>query len=310
MAIEALDLTDSPCWGIDLGGTKTEGVVLGPNDQSIARLRIATEAEKGYDHVLSRLAHVVERLERETGLARPPVIGVGTPGTLDPATQRMKNCNTRCLNGRELHADLERTLNARVRMANDANCFALAESRLGAGRGAVVVFGVILGTGVGGGLVVRNELLSGLHGIAGEWGHITLDDSGPPCYCGRRGCVETFLSGPAVEAAHERRTGQRLQVTDIAASAGADPDCAATIGDLCANFGRAIAQVINLLDPDRVVLGGGLSRVPQLYSWGRDAILPHLFNPTLATPIVPAELGDSAGVFGAAMLARSRGDSA
>jgi predicted NBD/HSP70 family sugar kinase len=266
---------------------------------------MATEADKGYDHILGRIAEVVESLERETGLGRPATIGIGTPGTLDPATGRMKNCNTQCLNGRPLHADLEHTLGTHVRLANDANCLALAEARLGAGRGAPTVFGVILGTGIGGGLVVDGEVLPGLHGIAGEWGHMTLDPNGKPCYCGRRGCVETFISGPAVEAAHRRRTGRELRVTEIAALADSDPSCAETIGEFCTHFGRGVAQVINLFDPHVIVIGGGLSRVPQLYSLGRAAILPHLFNPYLDTPIVAAELGDSAGVFGAAMLAAS-----
>lgn len=264
---------------------------------------MATEADRGYEHVLGRIAEVVESLERETGLPRPQTIGIGTPGSLDPATGRMKNCNTQCLNGRNLPTDLKHALGTHVRVANDANCLALAEARLGAGRGARTVFGVILGTGVGGGLVVDGEVRPGLHGIAGEWGHMTLDHTGEPCYCGRRGCVETYISGPAVEAAHRRRTGQQLQVTEIAALADSDPRCAETIGELCTNFGRALAQVINLLDPDLIVLGGGLSRVPQLYSLGREAILPHLFNPYLDTPIVAAQLGDSAGVFGAAILA-------
>jgi predicted NBD/HSP70 family sugar kinase len=271
----------------------------------LARLRIATEADRGYKHILGRIAEVVERLESETGMPRPTTIGIGTPGTLDPATGRMKNCNTQCLNGSHLHADLEHTLRTHVRIANDANCLALAEARLGAARGASTVFGVILGTGVGGGLVVNGEVIRGLHGIAGEWGHMTLDPAGIPCYCGRRGCVETLISGPVVEAAHRRCSGQQLRVTEIAALADSDPRCAETIGELCTNFGRALAQVINLLDPDIVVLGGGLSRVPPLYSLGRRAILPHLFNPSLHTPIVAAQLGDSAGVFGAAMLAAS-----
>ena len=176
-------------WGIDLGGTKIEGVVLEAGQtEPLCRIRIATEAEKGYQHIVGQMQRLVEQMKAQTGLA-PAAVGSGTPGVLDPQTQTLKNSNTLCLNGQPLKADLEKSLGLPVELANDANCFALAEARLGAGKGAETVFGIIMGTGVGGGVVVRERVLYGCQGIAGEWGHNVLDSEGPECYCGKRGCV-------------------------------------------------------------------------------------------------------------------------
>lgn len=300
-------------WGIDLGGTKIEGVVL-PADwqrnlqqlQPLARLRIDTEADKGYMHILHQIQKLLQMLEQETGL-KPARLGIGTPGTRDPVTGLMKNSNTVCLNGQPLKKDLEALLRIPVIMANDANCFALAESRLG--RVALeqlqpeVVFGVIMGTGVGGGLVVRNQLIQGAQGIAGEWGHNFLDASGGPCYCGKTGCVETVISGPALERYYASLTGQHIKLKTIV-QRFQEGDAAArqTIERLLENFGKAISVVINIVDPDVVVLGGGLANIDLLYSEGLQRIRKYVFNNRLDTLIYPPALGDSAGVFGAAML--------
>lgn len=293
-------------WGIDLGGTKIEGAVL-PSPEStdpICRIRIDTESAKGYDHILGRIAELVDRMARETGLGRPERLGIGTPGAVDPPTGLMKNCNTTCLNGKPLLADLHKTLGMEVAIANDANCFALAEATLGAAKGARVVFGVIMGTGVGGGVVVRGRALGGLQGIGGEWGHNVIDPNGARCYCGRHGCIETVLCGPSLERFYASRTSERLKLKEIVKRrrAGADPDATATIDRLCEWFGRSIAQVVNILDPDAIVLGGGVGNVDELYTQGRDELRKWVFNTRLDTPLLRPTLGDSAGVFGAAML--------
>ncbi|MFA6107402.1 MAG: ROK family protein [Candidatus Latescibacterota bacterium] len=293
------------CWGIDLGGTKMEGVVLASAEEPepLCRIRVPTEAEGGYQHVLSRIRHLVERLQAEVKAA-PVRIGFGTPGILDPTSQTLKNSSTLCYKGQPLKKDLERLLGVPVVLANDANCFALAEARLGAGRGAETVFGIIMGTGVGGGVVVDGRALYGCQGIAGEWGHNVLDESGPECYCGRRGCVETFLCGPALERYYQERSGQARPLREIALrhGRGSDPYAEATIERLLAYFGRALAVVINLLDPHVVVLGGGVSNVDLLYTAGVEETARHVFNDRLETRVVRNALGDSAGVFGAAML--------
>jgi predicted NBD/HSP70 family sugar kinase len=292
-------------WGIDLGGTKIEGAVLASAEapEPLCRIRIPTEAEGGYRHILSRIRHLVDRMQAEVR-SGPERIGFGTPGVLDPTSQTLKNSSTLCYKGQPLKEDLEKLLGVPAVLANDANCFALAEARLGAGRGAETVFGVILGTGVGGGVVVDGRVLYGCQGIAGEWGHNCLDPEGPECYCGRRGCVETFVSGPALERYYLERGGQERSLRDIAQrhSRGSDPYAEATIQRLVAYFGQAIASVINILDPHVVVLGGGVSNVDVLYTTGVEAAARHVFNDRLETRIVRHALGDSAGVFGAAML--------
>ncbi|MFH1571909.1 MAG: ROK family protein [Gemmatimonadota bacterium] len=292
-------------WGVDLGGTKIEGVVLPSADSTepLVRRRIPTEREGGYAHVRRRLRDLVDYMASQVG-ARPEAIGFGTPGVLDPETLTLKNSNSTYLIGQPLQHDLEADLGARVELANDANCFALAEARLGAGRGAATVFGVILGTGVGGGVVVDGRVLYGGQGIAGEWGHNLLDPAGPECYCGRRGCVETFLAGPHLEAFYEGRSGVRRPLPEILSrhEKGADPGASATVSRLLDCFGRAMAVVINILDPHVVVLGGGVSNIDLLYTEGPAAIAPHVFNDRLRTKLVKHTLGDSAGVFGAAML--------
>lgn len=293
-------------WGIDLGGTKIEGVVLEPIrgetslPKVLARIRIPTEADRGYEHIVSRISRLIDLLESESKLRRPEAIGIGTPGATEPSTGLMKNSNTECLNGQPLRSDLEKTLGAGIAMTNDANCFALAESTYGAAAGKNVVFGVILGTGVGGGVVVNGQMLNGLHGIGGEWGHNTLIPDGFPCYCGKRGCVEKYLSGPGAAEDHFIRTGQRLRFEAIAESN--DPECRKTIDLYCERFGQALSVIVNILDPDAIVLGGGVGNLPELYTLGRERLAKHVFNPFCNTPLLKPQLGDSAGVFGAAML--------
>ena len=288
--------------GIDLGGTKIEGVVLGADGAVCHRVRVPTESARGYAHIVDRVAAVAAELRR-----RAPEcgrIGIGTPGSLSARDGTLKNSNTTCLNGRPLRVDLEQRIGVTVRLENDANCFALAEAHRGAGRGHDVVFGVILGTGVGGGIVVRGRLWTGPQHIAGEWGHHAIDPAGSACYCGQRGCVETMLSGPALEAAYRAASGATLAAADVVARAEAGDAVAAEVLDrYLERFGRSLANVISILDPDVVVLGGGLSNVRALYGRGREAVARHVFNDELRTPIVANQLGDSAGVIGAALLA-------
>jgi N-acetylglucosamine kinase len=301
-------LSDRELWGIDLGGTKIEAAIVDARDpqRAMGRTRERTESDRGYDHILARIVSLVERLESETGRPRAPVIGVGTPGAIEPATGTLKNSNTVCLNGRPLSRDLEAALGVEVRLANDANCFALAEATLGAGRGRDVVVGLILGTGVGSGIVVDGRVLAGLHGIAGEWGHNPMCGESTACYCGHAGCVETVISGPALERHYASASGYRRTLPEIVRLASTDPVAAETLGRLTAKFGEAIAVVIDILDPDAIVIGGGVGNIAHLYSpETRTAIQRHLFNSELRTELLRPTLGDSAGVFGAALLTRS-----
>lgn len=290
-------------WGIDLGGTKIEGVVLpsATATEPLCRLRLPTERDRGYDHVRSRIVQLVDEMKQAVGAA-PDAIGIGPPGVLDPQTLRLKNSNTTCLVGQPLQQDLQRDLGVDVELANDANCFALAEARLGAGRGAHTVFGIILGTGVGGGVVIDGRVLYGHQGIAGEWGHNVMDPDGRECYCGRRGCVETLLAGPHLEARFQEATGHAVALSDIVAAASENPHAEDIVEHLCEWFARCVASVINILDPDVVVLGGGVSNIDALYDRGVAALDRWVFNDVVHTRIARNELGDSAGVFGAAML--------
>jgi predicted NBD/HSP70 family sugar kinase len=296
-------------WGIDLGGTKIEGVVVdaGQPTTTLCRVRIPTESDRGYEHIVNRVAATVSELESTSGILRPGVIGVGTPGAIEPTTGTLKNSNTVCLNGRPLATDLSTTLGVDVRLSNDANCFALAEATLGAAQGASVLIGLILGTGVGSGIVVDGRVLNGLHGIAGEWGHNPMRGETRPCYCGRKGCVETVISGPALERFYESFSGRRATLPEIdERSRSGDVAAVETMDRLVSKFGEAIAAVINIVDPDVIVIGGGVGNIARLYSdETRAAILRHLFNAELRTRLLQPALGDSAGVFGAALLGRS-----
>jgi fructokinase len=287
--------------GIDLGGTKIEGVVLDPDGSVVVRKRVPTERAGGYAHVVARVAALVSELCPLAPLAKH--VGVGTPGSESARDGTLKNSNTTCLNGQPLRRDLEDAIGLPVALENDANCFALAEARHGAARGHRMVFGVILGTGVGGGLVLDGRPWTGAQHIAGEWGHHRIDPAGPDCYCGQRGCVETYLSGPALVRAYEAAGGESLGAPAVIERAAAgDPAATAALDGYLETFGRALANVVNVLDPDVIVLGGGLSNVPALYSRGREALARHVFNDELRTPVVRHALGDSAGVVGAALL--------
>ncbi|GEO02927.1 sugar kinase [Adhaeribacter aerolatus] len=296
-------------WGIDLGGTKIEGVVLeaGPSFKVLNRLRLPTEADQGYEHIINQIANLVNKLATETS-ERPTQIGIGTPGSLDPATQLLKNSNTICLNKKPLKADLEAALGLSVIISNDANCFALAETLLGivpeVTPGAEVVVGLILGTGVGSGIVVNGKVLQGRQGIAGEWGHNFLDESGGPCYCGRVGCVETILSGPALQRYYTSLSGEKLTLKEIVAraEAGTDAHAQSTVARLIDFFGRGVAVLVNILDPDAIVIGGGVGNIPLLYSEGAASVKKYVFNLKPDISLLKPKLGDSGGVFGAAML--------
>jgi fructokinase len=286
--------------GIDLGGTKIEGVVLGADWQVLFRKRVATEQEGGYAHILARVAALAAELRERAPECRS--IGIGTPGSISSRDGRIKNSNTVCLNGQPLREDLAARLGLEVATENDANCFALAEAVAGSGRGHEMVFGVILGTGVGGGIAFRNELWTGPQHIAGEWGHHAIDPAGPDCYCGQRGCVESLISGPALERDY-REAGGDGDVAQIAQRARrGEARASAVIDRYVLHFGRALANLIAILDPSVVVLGGGLSNLDFLYTRGRDAVARAIFNDELTTPIVRNALGDSAGVIGAAAL--------
>lgn len=303
-------ISDSLLWGIDLGGTKIEIALCDPAKpaQALIRRRCETGAPFGYEHIVSQIASLVAEAEKISGWNRPSRIGIGTPGAVDPATGQLKNSNTTCLNGRSLRNDLEASLGVKITMANDANCFTLAEALWGAGRGENVILGLILGTGVGGGICIEGKVLHGLHGLAGEWGHNPIPGEEHPCYCGRRGCVETVLAGPSLQRFYRESGGEDLKLPLICERADAgDPIALQTLDRLRDKFGQAIAAVINILDPDAIVIGGGVGNIPLLYMEPvRQAIKRHLFNPELKTKILRPLLGDSAGVFGAALLSAQR----
>ncbi len=289
--------------GIDLGGTKIEGIALAADGRELARRRIASPAQAGYEAVVGAIGRLVGDLESDTG--RRGSVGVGMPGAISPATGLVKNANSTCLIGHPLDQDLARLLDRPVRLENDANCFALSEATDGAARGAAVVFGVILGTGVGGGLVVHGRPLRGATAIAGEWGHNPLpwptdgERPGPACYCGKHGCIETFLSGPGLARDH----GGPGDARAIAAAAAAgDATAAATLDRWLDRLARSLATVINVVDPDIVVLGGGLSNLDVTYTRLPALLPPYVFSDVVATRVAKAMHGDSSGVRGAAWL--------
>ena len=272
--------------------------------EALYRLRRETGATLGYEHILSQIEGVISDLETASGLSRPSKIGIGTPGAIEPSTGLLKNSNTTCLNGRPIAQDLERLTGTQIFMANDANCFALAEAVIGAGAGASVVFGVILGTGAGGGVVVNGRVLPGFHGIAGEWGHNPLRGEAHPCYCGRSGCIEGVLAGPSLERFYREQGGEAVRLPEISRRAQAgEPLALQTLERLREKFAESIAAVINILDPDAIIIGGGVGNMALLYEdETRQAVLKHVFNKELRTRILKPTLGDSAGVFGAALL--------
>ncbi len=294
-------------WGIDLGGTKIEGVVIDTDhdNEVLSRTRIPTEGELGYEHVLKQIQYLLDLLSIESGHS-PTKVGIGTPGSLDPSTGLLKGSNSVHLNGKPILKDLQNLLKMEVSIANDANCFALAETQMGVIRDIVpdaeVVFGVIMGTGVGGGLVVKGEILNGANGIAGEWGHNFLNETGGKCYCGKSGCVETVIAGPALQKYYHSISGEELRLYEIVSQKDTNPHAMATMDRLIENFGLAISTVINMIDPDAIVIGGGVGNIDLLYTEGVQAIKKYVFNPDCKTHILKPKLGDSAGVYGAAFL--------
>ena len=309
MTEKVAGITPESLWGIDLGGTKIEGAIFrsAENPDVLFRSRIPTEANKGYEHILDQIGKMVDQMCAASG-DLPNRIGFATPGILDPKLGVMKNCNTVAMNGKPMKDDLEQRLGRHIEMANDADCFALAEARYGVVKqqfpDAKVIFGVIMGTGVGGGIAIDGKVHVGLQGIAGEWGHNFLDASAGLCYCGKTGCVEHVLSGPALEQYYFDQCGVRKTMKEIVALAEADADPVATqtMERMVVFFGRALSVVINILDPDVVVVGGGLGNIPLLYTRGVDEVRKNVFNNRLDTPIVRPMLGDSAGVYGGAFL--------
>jgi len=288
--------------GIDLGGTKTEGIVLNPAGCELLRTRYPTPQAEGYSAILSTIVSLVHELERSVD--ENCTVGIGTPGAISLADGSLRNSNTVCLIGKPIVADLARELGRPIRMENDANCFALSEAIDGAGRGYETVFGVIMGTGVGGGIIHQEKLIPGRLHISGEWGHNRLESDGPPCYCGRRGCVETFLSGPGLAADYVRRGGSSNATAEdaIQLARSGDEIAEQAVRAFLKRFGLALATVINILDPHVIVLGGGLSNVDRLYSEGCDQVARHVFCDAFDTPIRKNKNGDSAGVRGAAQL--------
>lgn len=292
--------------GIDLGGTKTEVIALDESRNELLRRREPTPAGD-YDATLELIARLVR--DAESAIGKRGSVGVATPGALSPVTQRIRNSNSACLNGRPLRQDLERVLGREVRLENDANCFAVSEAADGAARNADVAFGVILGTGVGGGLAVHGRVIHGANAIAGEWGHNALpwpqqdELPGPACYCGKMGCIETFLSGVGIAADYERSTGEKLAAADVVQQAeSGEPAAAAAMARYENRLARALASVINIVDPHVIVLGGGVSNIGRLYVnvprlWGQ-----WIFSDVVRTRLVPNYHGDSSGVRGAAWL--------
>ena len=292
--------------GVDLGGTKIEVIAIDADGRELLRRRVATP-RGDYSATLRAVGALVVAVENELG--RRGTVGIGIPGAESLASGLIKNANSTCLIGQPLRTDLEALLQREVRLTNDANCFALSEASDGAGRDAEVVFGVILGTGVGGGIVVRGHVLTGANAIAGEWGHNPLPLPGaedlplPPCYCGRSGCIETYLSGPGLARDHAARTAEDLSPATIDARAAAgNAACDATMRRYEARLGRALAGVINILDPQVIVLGGGLANLGRLYRNVPACCGPHVFSDGFQTQIVPPAHGDSSGVRGATWL--------
>lgn len=292
--------------GIDLGGTKTEVIALAENGETLLRDRVATVADD-YEATLTTIKQLVERVERT--LNTTGSVGIGTPGAISPQTGLLKNSNSTWLNGKPLQKDIEQRLQRSVRLANDANCFALSEAIDGAAQNARVVFGVIVGTGTGAGIVVDKKVLTGPNAIAGEWGHNPVpwpsadELPGPPCYCGKRGCIETFLSGPGLAKEFFNVTGTQYSAEDIAQQAEAgDVNARAALKRYETRMAKCLASIINVLDPDIIVLGGGMSNIERLYPnvpklWGK-----YVFSDTVVTRLVAPLYGDSSGVRGAAWL--------
>jgi fructokinase len=290
--------------GVDLGGTKTEAILLAADGTVLFRERSATPLNEGYDSVINTVVEMIDLAAGQLGPDTFYTVGIGIPGSVDEKTGLVRNANSTCLIGRPFQADMERLTGHPVKIRNDADCFTLAESRAGAGMGYDgLVFGVIMGTGCGGGISIDGVVREGPHRIAGEWGHYCVDPQGAPCYCGNRGCVETLISGSGVELAYFRRYGKKRTMDEIVAGAReGEQSCRHAFDRFLEDFGRCLGGLISILDPDAVVLGGGLSNIDELYTVGIERVRRYAFHDNLATPILKNRLGDSAGVFGAAWI--------
>ena len=283
--------------GVDLGGTKTEVILLDQNLNTVKRKRVPTP-QNDYLKILNTIhsltTDILDDIEDCT-------IGICTPGAISKKTGFIKNSNTQCLIGKPFKDDLENKFDKKISIENDANCFAMAEANMGAAKGSDIVFGVIMGTGVGGGIVIHGKIHQGRTNIAGEWGHHTLHQNGNNCYCGKQGCVETYLSGPALEKRWKELTGKSQNMPEIIKNLE-NPNARKWKDEFLENFGFGLANVIDILDPDAIVLGGGLSNVDFLYTEGKNSVYHKVFSDLIDTPILKNKLGDSAGVFGAALL--------
>ena len=285
--------------GIDLGGTKTEGILLDEKFEIVERKRLPTNQQEGYSSIVNLIKNLVDDLKQKTDDSVS--IGICTPGALSKQSGVIKNSNTQCLIGKDIKNDLENVLKQKVSIENDANCFTLAESKLGSAKNFDMVFGVIMGTGVGGGIVIKEQIHNGRTNIAGEWGHHCIKPEGNSCYCGKRGCVETYLSGPALEKRWNDLSGKRQTISEILQNSE-ESMFATWKNELLENFALALGNVIDILDPDAIVLGGGLSNIPFLYDEGQSYVHQQVFTDQIDTPILKNKLGDSAGVFGACMI--------
>lgn len=283
--------------GVDLGGTKTEAILLDDSLNVLERKRIPTPKDN-YSEIVDSISNLVLEVSRNVSDFS---LGICTPGAISKKTGLIKNSNTQCLIGKPLKEDLEKQLKKNIAMENDANCFVMAESKMGVAKNFELVFGVIMGTGVGGGITINGKLHTGRTNIAGEWGHHTLHRNGNSCYCGKTGCVETYISGPALEQQWKLLSGESKSMPEILSNL--DSEIGKTWKDeFLENFGYGIANVVDILDPDAIVLGGGLSNIDFLYTEGKKSVYDKVFSDLVETPILKNELGDSAGVFGAALL--------
>jgi len=283
--------------GIDLGGTKIEAILLDENKNTIQRKRIQTP-QNNYNQIINAIDSLAKEFVENI---KDYSIGICTPGAISKNTGLIKNSNTQCLIGKDLKGDLEDKLGKKISMENDANCFAIAESTMGAAKGFDVVFGVIIGTGVGGGITINGKIHQGRTNIAGEWGHHTLHQNGNDCYCKKQGCVETYISGPALEKRWKELTGKSQTMPEIIQNLDSQK-AIQWKNEFLENFGFGLANVIDILDPDAIVLGGGLSNIDFLYTEGKNSVYHKVFSDIIDTPILKNKLGDSAGVFGAALL--------
>jgi len=288
--------------GVDLGGTKTEVILLDSSDTVLFKNRIKTPRHD-YGDIVGAIHNLVEMAASHIPAQARRCIGIGIPGSINAQTGLVQNANTTCLIGRPLKADIESTLGSTIALENDANCFTHAECRAGAAQGYGLVFGIIMGTGCGGGICINGQVRQGPNRIAGEWGHYAVDPRGPQCYCGNKGCVETKISGGGVEAAFYGRYGRIISMQSILQGyRSADPECSEAFMQFLEDYGRCLGGLISIIDPDAVVLGGGLSNIDELYTIGLEQVRTYAFHKNLVTPVLKNILGDSAGVYGAAWI--------